>query len=144
VRATIPRGVALLGQIDWLVIDGRDRRLELWRPFAATPNGRALYVLRPRTMRPAATPHGRGARLWRRWHGHRAERAWRLAIRHRRFATRVGRVLTIGYTYYGPSKRRGEPRFHPFDTPPTLWDLGGGNYAVRGGRFRVTPRGIVG
>jgi hypothetical protein len=137
----------ICGQADWLIYrDARGTVRKLATPgvLLSSRDRRGLYVVRP-TRAQWSRAHGstRARAMYTRWHREQPDRAALLRARLTR-RRRLGRVLQIGYTYFGRGKRSGEPRYHPFPAPPVLHDLGGGNYAIRGGRFVVTYRGIVG
>jgi hypothetical protein len=151
-RVNLPLVATDLGRADFLTLlgDGRGRAVPRVRGgrLLAIPRLRILFVVRPgaRSRRVALSKLPRDAlRLWRRWSHGAIEVATRFALPPPRRERLIGDLATIGYTWYGRGAgTEGERRYHPFEWPlPRVYDAGS-VLAIRGGRWRLTARGIVG
>jgi hypothetical protein len=147
---TIPHVVIYCGRADFVILQDGERVLRIkGGVLLAHPRARLLYVIRPgarkRLVR-AVRGAGRAGRVGQMW-AHRSGPPAAIALRlpqPRAQGRRLGSLATIGYTWYGARRPQGEPRYHPFDWPlPVVVDHGS-VVVVKGVRWRLTARGIVG
>lgn len=166
-RAQLPRAVAFLGECGPMVLhDPNDGgRFLAWTPrtgtiLASDPDGRTLFLLRPRPRNGAIRETDqaiRAARLYERFSHKRADGYYNSIVPSMRRPKFAGEVVIIRYRLEkalddldddDPTDGVTEWE-HYFEEPgrrpayPHLYSVGNGQYIIAPGPFAVKPEGIT-